>query len=455
MKLRLRFALTTAAIVVPTIGGLGLIAASVRERSSEEYLASLTRQFMDHEQRAACEADPGAWVGRPHDDPRPSPSLFAVDERLTPRHAGAPRLDASLVAALARDHTMGARRFDDGPRRVVEVLVPMPWREGPCAHVLTIAPSAPKSLGLPPLRFWALPVLVIFAVMSLAMGPLVHRIRLLTQAVKRAADAGYEGRIAVGGNDEIGELASAFEAAAREVRARLAEKEERERALREFVGNTTHDVMIPLTVLQGNLAALARSATAGEPADSARVTSAMTEVHYMASLIHNLGVAAKLAAGEREIVRAGVDMNALIGRVASRHATIAERLAVSLEHATPETPVVVQGDVTMLEQAVSNVVHNAVRYNKAGGHVAVVLDAGAGGGFRLRVADDGPGIAPEELSRLTERGYRGSAARTRAPDGQGLGLDIAFRVARAHGMRLALRPSELGGLEAELTGNAS
>ncbi len=406
---------------------------------------------MDPAQRARCEAAPATWIGRPQDEPRPSPWVYALDEQMRAESPAAPPLDASLVEALARDRRFAARRVGAGPERKVEVLVPMPGRRGPCAYVLTVAPSTPRAFGVPPLRFWALPVLAIFAVMSLAMGPLVHRVRVLTRAVRRAAGAGYEGTIAVGGDDEIGELARAFEAAAGQVRAQLSEKEEREQALRAFVANTTHDVMIPLTVLQGNLAARARDAAARTPSDPARVTAAMTEAHYMASLLHNLGVAAKLDAGEREIVRTPVDLNALVARVVGRHAPIAEQLGVSLDRAVPEEAVLLQGDVTLLEQAVSNIVHNAVRYNHAGGHVAVTLERGEASGVRLRVVDDGPGIPAAERSKLCARGARGGVARTRAPDGQGLGLDIAFRVARAHELRMELRASEMGGLEVELS----
>jgi signal transduction histidine kinase len=76
-----------------------------------------------------------------------------------------------------------------------------------------------------------------------------------------------------------------------------------------------------------------------------------------------------------------------------------------------------QADVTLLEQAVSNLAHNAVRYGDAGGHVAIVL--------------------------------RSDQARSRHPDGQGLGLHIALEVARRHGFQLDFRRSEFGGLEAE------
>ncbi|WP_437759544.1 ATP-binding protein [Sorangium sp. So ce1389] len=103
----------------------------------------------------------------------------------------------------------------------------------------------------------------------------------------------------------------------------------------------------------------------------------------------------------------------------------------------------------------SNVACNAVRYNRSGGHVAVILEPTPSDRFSLRVLDDGPGIDPGALSRLVERGARADQARTRAPDGQGLGRHIAYRAAELHGFRLTSRPSEQGGIEVELTGERS
>ena len=107
---------------------------------------------------------------------------------------------------------------------------------------------------------------------------------------------------------------------------------------------------------------------------------------------------------------------------------------------------------SVLEQAVSNLVYNAICHNRPGGHAALILEEDGRGRFRLRVIDDGPGIPEDELARLVARGFRGNEARTRAPGGQGLGLDIAHRVAKLHDFALVLRRSEYGGLEAELTG---
>jgi signal transduction histidine kinase len=451
MKLRLRFALTTVAVVVPAIAGLAWMQASLRDRAGEEWLAALSLSFLQSGGRAQCEADPAAWVGRPRDEPRPSPMVYAYDESFARKNPEAPLADPSLVADVRGGRPWAARRVSLAFGRVVDVLIRTPWHEGPCAYVLVRAPSGPAVFGLQPPKVWLAPVLFILAAMLVAVGPVVHRIRKLTESVRRSARAHYADPIADEGTDEIAELARAFDEAGREVRAQLAEKEKRELAMREFVANTTHDVMTPLTVLHGHLTAFAARAASGEPLDPGHVSAAMTEAHYMTSLLHNLAIAAKLEAGEATAIRAPVDLNALVARVIGRHALIAERLHVSLDSAVPEEPIAIVGDVTLLEQAVSNVVHNAIRYNRPGGHVAVILERD-GGAFRLSVTDDGPGIPAADLSRIAGRGYRGDAARTRAPEGQGLGLDIAFRVARLHALTLDLGPSEFGGLRATLRG---
>jgi two-component system sensor histidine kinase BaeS len=132
--------------------------------------------------------------------------------------------------------------------------------------------------------------------------------------------------------------------------------------------------------------------------------------------------------------------------------SVSRRLDVAIAFVVPDAPVFVAADITLLEQAVSNVVYNAVRHNSAGGHVAVVLDAATTDRFSLRVIDDGPGVPADELAQLSERGFRGGAARTRSPEGLGLGLDITSRVAGLRGFELRFGPSEHGGLQVNLEG---
>lgn len=170
---------------------------------------------------------------------------------------------------------------------------------------------------LPPPRF--VPALVVLAVMQLALGPVVGRIRRLTGAVRRSAGASYAKPVAVEGDDEVADLARAFNDAAGEVREQVARQEQRERTLREFLENTTHDIAIPLTVLQGHLAAIRQRVRRGEAVTAEAVGAAMDEAHYLASLTHNLTAAARLESAEPGAGRGPVELGGVVARAVARH----------------------------------------------------------------------------------------------------------------------------------------
>jgi two-component system phosphate regulon sensor histidine kinase PhoR len=92
----------------------------------------------------------------------------------------------------------------------------------------------------------------------------------------------------------------------------------------------------------------------------------------------------------------------------------------------------VRVDVRKLILAVSNLVDNAVKYGKEGGRVTLSGKV-EGGACTLEVADDGPGIPPEELPRIFERFYRVDKGRSREMGGTGLGLSIARHIVESHG----------------------
>jgi signal transduction histidine kinase len=298
------------------------------------------------------------------------------------------------------------------------------------------------------LRAWAAPLLALVGAVILALGPTVARIRRLGAKVRASAEHRYSELVEMPGNDEIADLAAAFDGAAREVRAHLDAQEQREQTLRDFLANTAHDVMTPLTVLQGHLAGLRAAVTAGTAVDAATLDAALDEATYMGALLNNLAVAARLEAGEPHLVRVPVDVARVVERCVSRHGPMARQRGVAMEHAVPERAALIHGDVTFLEQAIGNVVYNAVRHNREGGHVAVVLSSRGETGFRVRVADDGPGMSDEDLARLNVGGAV-DAARTRHADGHGLGLSITRRVAALHGMSLVFARSDAGGLEVD------
>lgn len=482
MTLRRRLLLTIAATALPLLA-LGVwLRVEASRRAWLQALRDVAAGRVEQWGRGACEADPGDAPGLRRRTPRfregrPGPPeeasetarrwaelrrrggpsrvgmrLFAYDRSYRAADPEAPPFPPELAAALGTDDVAVIEvPADDGERRPL-VGVRTGWDDGPCAFVLA---RGTQPIARPPLAGLLTTAALLAAGFLIAVwvttGSAVRRIRALTAAVRRSSAAHYETPVGPQGSDEIGELARAFDEAAAEVRGHVSRVEAREATLRTFVANTTHDVMIPLTVLQGHLAALQRAAAEGRVASDV-VKDAADEAQYMASLVHNLGVAAKLEAGETQVERHPVNLNELVERAVARHRPVAGPRGIEINGAVPEPALWTSGDVTLIEQAVSNAVHNAVRYNRTGGHVAVVLEAADAASFRLRVLDDGPGVPEDQLARLTERRYRADDARTRAPGGQGLGLSIAREVALRHGFTLTLRRSEAGGLEVELAG---
>ncbi len=315
-----------------------------------------------------------------------------------------------------------------------------------CAFVLVRGATGSWGAVLPATWLWLLPVLLVSGGVLYFVGSVVERLRKLAGEVRRTAESGYGGAITAQGNDEVTELAIAFSEASAEIRARVIELERREKALREFIANTTHDVMIPLTVLQGHLAE-------GET----QIVAAREEAHYVAALVHNLGLAARLDAAQPQIARSRVDLGELLQRVASRHRPVANERDIAIEVGAGLEPLYAMADMTLLEQAVSNLAYNAVRHNREGGHVALIVESLRGPAgeprFRIRVLDDGPGIPAEDIARLMERGARGDTPRGR-DQGQGIGLDIAKRAVLVQGFTLTLAPGAEGGLEADIEGPA-
>jgi two-component system sensor histidine kinase BaeS len=460
VTLRRRLVLTTVAVVVPLLLGLLWLDARSRHDAGERTLVKMASWRLDVPgERQRCEASPASWGGamsggpptggppgggpppggrppgggppatgpatrglREVDGDRrlPPPTLWTYARDLAPTSPGAPSL-AGHGAALDRGWVAIDRSiFSDE----ITVAFRTDWTDGPCAVVAVRGYTERGWFGaqLPAGNAWLIPIAAVIVAVLLAVGPVVRRIRKLTAEVRASAASGFATPATVEGRDEVGELGRAYNAATLEVQRQLAARDERDRALRE-------------------------------PASAATLASAIDETQYMSALIHNLGVASAVSADGAALERSPIDLSALVERVVARHRLLARERNVEIDRAVPERPVVVSADLTLLEQAVSNLVHNAVRHNRDGGHVAVVLEARPDDRFRLQVIDDGPGVPPADLAQLAVRGYRSDAARGRT--GQGIGLHITSRVAALHDLSLTFANGDEGGLVVTLEGARS
>lgn len=334
------------------------------------------------------------------------------------------------------------------------LLLKMDWDTGPAAWVL-VRRVRTRDLGpfgeVESLWLAGMVAFVLVGAAWLAAGPLVRRVRALDASVRAAADTTRSSPVGMAG-DELDRLSHTFDEVMSALRAQTQATAEREQTLRSFVENTAHDTGLPLTVLHSQLARLREDAAAKQPVDQDRLRAALEELQYLSSLLRNLSAVAALEAGEGQRVRSEVDLNAMVERVALRHRVIADQKNITLEYATPEEPLLVKADPTLVEQALNNLVHNAVRYGHLNGHVALVLNVHAQG-FELRVLDDGVGVQPAELQHLAERSWRADAARSRVPDGKGIGLAIVRDIAAQHQWDLRFEAVEPHGLCAILSGS--
>jgi signal transduction histidine kinase len=239
-------------------------------------------------------------------------------------------------------------------------------------------------------------------------------------AVATAMARGEHGRqVAVTSNDEVGELARAFN-------RMTAELAETDRLRRDLVANVSHELRTPIGALQAVLENVVDGVSEPDP-DTLRTMLAQTR--RLGRLVTQLLDLSRLEAGEQPFdIRpfALRDVLESAAREARLHAP--EDVVFSID---APAGMRAAGDAERIHQVVMNLVDNAVRYSPRPGHVA--LRAGRSGpSVTIEVDDDGPGIPEDDLERVFERFYRGDG-RTGADGGAGLGLAIARWIVELHG----------------------
>ena len=469
--MRTKLLLTLLAIAVPLVALMTWWRGELDyHREIETMQDFIVARMVDG--RHACETDPESFPAshrarmgrrrardagprRPILDPASTPPLrvFAYGSDYISLNKDAPTFPEALRQSMEAGALSADSTFTRGDEAGLFAAQRMPWEEGPCVIVLAIRNGyRPGRLSENQIITAVALALGMAFTAFLAAGPIVNRVRLLTKEVRVATSGQYTSRVTVSGNDEISVLAEAFNTACSEIEHRMQELEARDRDLRKFIANTMHDVMTPMTVLQGHVAEL-KQGTQTERT-GAILKAATEESQYISSLLRNLAVSAKLQNPALRLEPAPVDLCALLERVAGRHQVIVNERSIELNLGLPSGPVYANADITMIEQAVSNLVHNAVSYVPTQGHAAITLLTEADGGWALSVEDDGPGIEPAKIDALLKRSHRGNDARTRRPEGQGLGLHIASEVVHLHGFELELCPSSHGGLKATIRGQS-
>ena len=268
---------------------------------------------------------------------------------------------------------------------------------------------------------------------------LTRRIRVLARGTHALIEGDYEARIPARGADELAQLARDFNTLAATLgRARAARS--------QWIADIAHELRTPLAVLRAEVESLEDGV---RPLDRAAVASLAHETSRLSRLVEDLHTLAMSDVGALSYYKEPVELAEVITDVidAQRRPLDDKGLELRLDL---DPALRVHADGTRLSQVFANLLQNNLRYTDAPGTIAVACRRD---GDRAVVDwdDSGPGVAPGELPRLTQRLYRVDRSRNRASGGSGLGLAIASAIVEGHGGTLTAQAGSLGGLGIRVT----
>ena len=251
---------------------------------------------------------------------------------------------------------------------------------------------------------------------ALAAWSFTRRIRRLEEAAERIAAGDFENPVVDPVDDEIGELAQAFDS----MRLRLAQLDH---ARREFIANASHELRTPLFSLGGFLELMAHE----DLDDRERrdfVEEMAAQVERLTKLATDLLDLSRLDAGQLSVSRTEVDLAGVARTVGEEFRAIAEGSGHALQ-VKADGPLLVAGDEQRILQIARILVENALKHTPAGTNVVVQAEA-EDGTAPFSVRDDGPGVPARDQEHLFERFYRADGGKA---SGSGLGLAIARELA--------------------------
>ena len=269
---------------------------------------------------------------------------------------------------------------------------------------------------------------------SLLFFQLTAPIRGLTSAARSIATGDLTRRVPERSQDELGELAQAFNTMADS----LAQAEEQRR---HMVADIAHELRTPLSIIQGSLEGMLDRVL---PLDFEQVASVHEETLLLGRLVADLRLLSLAEARQLDLERAETDLSGLIGKVVERMRPVAQEKGIILEASLPPSLPSVSIDTGRINQVLDNLVGNAMRYSPVGGRVSIqtsLVSGRIGAGQYAKseqqllttVTDTGTGITPEDLPHVFDRFYRADKSRTRSSGGSGLGLAIAKHLVELHG----------------------
>ena len=269
-------------------------------------------------------------------------------------------------------------------------------------------------------------LLAVYMISEKVISPL----KSIAVAAKKFASGQFDVRVDVKGQDEVAELAAAFNNMAKS----LANYENMRNS---FMANVSHDLRTPMTTISGFIDGIIAGAIPPEKHEY-YLSVIADEVRRLSRLVTSLLDISRLQAGDRKFVMAPFDACEMARQILISFEQKIDAKGLDVEFDCTDDCMFVKADRDAIYQILYNLCDNAVKYGNEGGYVKLTVGKTADNRVSLRVEDNGIGIPADQLDRVFERFYRVDKSHSKSIGGTGLGLSIVKHGIACHGGEIVL-----------------
>ena len=291
--------------------------------------------------------------------------------------------------------------------------------------------DAAVSQGVRILMYSGAVALAVSALLAMLLsGTFARPLHRMQTAALRLSEGDYTVKTGVRQKDAIGQLAGAIDGLSDRLLVSRQEAQRQEQLRKDFLSNVSHELRTPVTVLRGSLEALCDGVVTGEAAVGEYHRQMLKETVGLQRLVNDLMDLSRLQNPDFPMERAPLNLREALGDALRSAEQLARAKDIRLERKFAGDAVPITGDYDRLRQMFLIVLDNAVKFSPMHGTVTVTLSQN-----HASVADEGPGIPPEEIGLVFDRFYKARGEDNR--QGSGLGLAIAKQIAQRHGIRIS------------------
>ncbi|MFU0800903.1 MAG: ATP-binding protein [Xylanivirga thermophila] len=273
-------------------------------------------------------------------------------------------------------------------------------------------------------------IILSFVISSFITQP----INELTNVINKMSQGHLDQRVDIRGSAELKQLGEAFNI--------MSEKlESLDKTRNEFVSNASHELKTPLSSIK----VLTESLLQMNPPDPDIYTEFLNdinnEIDRLNAIITDLLTLVRMDSGEASIKKEDIDIKELVQKSTKGLQLLAKKRDIDLEVFYDDNDLLIEGEPVKIQQVITNIVDNAIKYTPEGGRVWIDVYRGLDKAI-IKVADTGVGIPQEDLTHIFDRFFRVDKARSRVTGGTGLGLSIAHKIVLSHGGNIHVSSTE-------------